>query len=413
MNSQPEDKFEQRIRERLQSWEATPSENAWHRIVSDLPIRSLLWRRMVIVGMLISMIGGGLLVWKWATLAEVDERTVQENKPLPSSASDTLGMPHLPSSGLSFHKGLPKSDRVESFTDTSERNAAAEKPAFSPNAIRGQYTANQPATGRLSNDKASQATLPVATIDRCPIRSQTLLPIVVTQVSSVELPSQPHAFPDASSLNSRWDLWFTANPMLLYQQVTPNPTDAITVTSLNQNSLSKDRLGGQVSTGVRYHLGSRLALELGGYYRYTRNRWTYNYHEALTDSFRVVLVDQTTLEAQPLYREQVGSVRETNHHLGALAGVRYRLSDRWLSNTVGAELQAHRDRNQTVWFAQISYLAEKTLNDHWSLAGGLTFLWNASDHHHQYEYFTLKPYGFGARVGIHYRVSFGKRPTGK
>ena len=460
MNSQPEDKFEQRIRERLQSWEATPAENAWSRLVSDLPTRVAIWHRMLILGVLISMIGGVMLVWKWTTLKEVDERTVQENTSPSPLKPDGRGSHPLPSATLPFPEvSASSATSSRAFADTT-----GQKQAPLPDAGYGNYRGSQPRThgnrivrldsssrapvddplaestqstaydrGRTPVDEKTHGSHPfaspvtdqrdtrsdlngpmthsipfVATISRNLVRIETRLPTIVAKVSSIKLSPQPQNLPNSAS-QSRWELWATTNPMLLYQRVTPNPSDAINVTSLNQRSFSKDRLGVQLSTGVRYRLSPRLALELGAYYRLTRNRWTYNYHETLTDRFQVVAIDEKTIQARPLYQEQVGSIRETNHHVGALVGVRYRLSSRWLSNTIGTELQAHYDHDQTAWFTQLSYLAEKTLSDHWSVSGGPTFLWNVSGNRQQYEYFTLKPYGFGAQLGINYRLSFGKR----
>ena len=458
MKNQPEDKFEQRIRERLQSWEAAPAENAWSRITSDLPVRSFPWRRIIVVGLCIGIIGGITLVEKLTTQT-ADERIAPEDTSWSSFKADTLA-DHPPSLTLPLTKGPSGSDSSEPSADITEESRVR-KPAFRhskhgqhpvdqhrayadqvrpsgnlsrvpvnpPKNLRDvvyDYTrqpinkqrsedprfvsaaTDQTDTDRRSRAQGSQVAPSVATIQAYALSTAIRLPVVVTDVSSVKLPSQPHHLPDASVPGGPWELWITANPMLLYQQVTPDTTDAINITSLNRTS-SKDRLGAQVSVGVRYPLSPRVAVELGAYYRYTRNHWTYNYHETLTDSFRTVVIDETTIQAQPIYEEQVESIRETNHALGALAGVRYRLSSRWLSNTVGGELQAHRDRGRTAWFTQVSYSAEKALNEHWSVFGGLTFLWNVSGDRQSYEYFALKPYGFGVRFGVNYQLPLGKR----
>ena len=458
MNSQPEDKFEQRIRERLQSWEATPAENAWSRIVSDLPTRLPIWHRVIILGILISIVGGTILVWKWTMLEKLDEQIVQKEMPLSSSKSNTRKSHSPPLAGLPFSKTLsPTSSSFKAFADTTKSSTVSEEPSPLQVPRHGRYAGQHRAheNNTQLSDSASRAagvqstayeyvrvpvdqkesdsqpfttivadqrdinsgldstvihSIPtVSPINSYPAHINTQLSTIAIKVSSIDLPPQSRTLPESSSSESRWELWATTNPMLLYQRVTPDPSDAINVTSLNQSTFSKDRLGIQLSTGVRYRISPRIALALGAYYRHTRNRWTYNYQETLTDSFQVVAIDEKTIQARPLYQEQVGSVRQTNHYVGALVGVRYRLSSRWLSNTVGTELQVHYDHGQMVWFTQLSYLAEKTLSDHWSVFGGPTFLWNVSGNRQHYEYFTLKPYGFGAQLGINYRLSIGKR----
>ena len=207
-------------------------------------------------------------------------------------------------------------------------------------------------------------------------------------------------------LANRWELWVNANPLLLYQRVAPDPSDEIQVTSLNRTTFSQDRLGLQASGGGLYRLTPRLALKFGVYYRYTQDEWTYNYHENVTDTFRVVRVDANTVEATPVYEEQLGTVREVRHDVGALAGVQYRLSSRWLGNILAAELQAQSLADNPAWYAHVSYVAERKLNDRWSVYGGPSFLWNLSGSRIQSDHLTLKPYGFGAQLSINYQLQF-------
>ena len=146
-----------------------------------------------------------------------------------------------------------------------------------------------------------------------------------------------------------------------------------------------------------------------GYYRYTRNHWTYNYHESLTDSFQIVRSDENTILAEPIFEEQVGTVSETHHHLGALLGGQYRLSHRWLSNTLGAELQAHYQQGNPSWYAYASYVAERRITEQWSVAGGMSFLWNFGGSGIKSNYMVLNPYGFGVQVGVNYRLRLPRR----
>ncbi len=439
MKDQPEDKFEQRIRERLQSLEANPPAGAWHRLSADLPVASSGgYRRWAALIVLLGVVIGGV-VW-WAT---TDSRSISEKisaKTAFDDAKPSLPIISDPTSSVRSAKPYRPTNPPESAT----RSATSSQPAKRRSATkRDQTTGRSTSTTRASGDtslrkehgslpggketistrsSSAPATVSEETTRRSDsnaarrisaaivVPNQPTVVIELPEVALVFSPnhsvSEPVAFPESAPIASRWELWANANPLLWYQRVAPDPSDEIQVTSLNRTTFSQDRLGLQASGGGLYRLTPRLALKFGVYYRYTQDEWTYNYHENVTDTFRVVRIDENTVEAAPVYEEQLGTVREVRHDIGALAGVQYRLSSRWLGNILTAELQAQSLADNPAWYAHVSYVAERKLGSRWSVYGGPSFLWNFSGSRVQSDHLTLKPYGFGAQLGINYQLQF-------
>ena len=442
MKDQPEDKFEQRIRERLQSLESDPPAGAWDRLAADLPPASPSgYRRWVALVVLLALTIGAALWWTLADQPVAQEKVARQpvidklpaDEPL---AADTE--PSVESTARPY--GLTKP--TEASADESAKQSAREEPDSSnPSTIRprrptatarvsgdtdllvrpdASRTDQEAASTRSSLDLSTSATYPSKTArynanptgQRTVVRSVApVQPAVVSELSEVKAVLtpvnpvlKPLPSPKSSRKLSRWELWATANPMLLYQRVAPDVSDAIQVTSLNRTTFSQDRLGLQASAGGLYQINARLALKVGIYYRYTRDQWTYNYHQNATDSFRVVRVDENTVEATPVHEEQRGMVKETNHRVGALAGVQYRLSGRRFGNVLSAELQAQSLAEKPAWYAHVSYVAERKLSKEWSVHAGPSFLWNFSGPGNRSEHFVLKPYGFGIQVGVSYRL---------
>lgn len=433
MKNQSEDKFEQRIRKRLQSVESSPPEGAWDRLVADLPTASSpRYRRWIAAVVLIGITVGGAVWWTQAHRPTAQKRIMSKSAFDGSRANPPRSSPATPPaeslnsyeptkpSRESSNQSLPSSQQLG--RDSARSNQTADGTDLW---TKRRLSRNRPPTrSRSSLDPATPAPVPASKETRHRFarvaNERTTVPIIAPNRPSVVagLPevalafppsrfgSGPSSSPEVVPTPRRWELWVTANPILLYQRVSPNASDAIQVTSLNRTTFSRDRLGLQASAGGLYQLNPRLALKLGVYYRYTRDQWTYSYHENATDTFRVVRVDENTVEATPVYEEQVGTVSETSHRIGALAGVQYRLSSRWFSNIIGAELQAQQHLGSLAWYAHVGYVAERKLSDRWSVYGGPSFLWNFSGPGTRRDHFVLKPYGFGAQVGVSYRLQF-------
>ncbi len=447
MKDQPEDKFEQRIRARLQSLESDPPAGAWDRLAGDLPAASPVgYRRWAALLLLLAMMVGGAIWW---TLT--DEATVQKNAATNPAATDSRTNRPLASDA----KLLPGSNKPPGLTQSTEapdnrssaspseltksgeqdnpnhdiappprQNSAANPLEDADLRTESSSSPSSPATApaHLSSGLATSASAinPEESAQQVAKKGDGRTPIfsvASNQLTMVtELPKMAVVFPSdnliSESLPSvqptltagRWELWASANPMLLYQRVAPDGSDEIQVTSLNRATFSQDRLGMQVSAGGLYRLNPRLTLKFGVYYRYTRDQWTYDYHNNVTDSFDIVRIDENTVEATPVYEEQQGTISETSHRVGALAGVEYRLSNRWFSNVLGAELQAQSLAGEPDWYAHLSYVAARKLSDRWVVYGGPSFLWNFSGPGIRSDHFVLKPYGFGAQLGISYRL---------
>ena len=444
MKNQPEDKFEQRIRERLQSLESDPPAGAWDRLAADLPVAaSGGYRRWAALIVLLGVVIGGVIWW-----ATTDSRSVSEEIDAKSASGDAqVSSPIASDTTLA---GSNKPYNPTNLPESATRSAISSQPAKHESATNhDQTTARSTSIARVSGDtshrmernpprggkelfprsSSNQAMADLVAVPKETTRRSdnnadgralvpaiaSSLPIIVAQLPEVALVFPPSRLVSEPSLSlepvpvaNRWELWVNANPLLLYQRVAPDPSDEIQVTSLNRTTFSQDRLGLQASGGGLYRLTPRLALKFGVYYRYTQDEWTYNYHKNVTDTFRVVRVDANTVEAAPVYEEQLGTVREVRHDIGALAGVQYRLSSRWLGNILAAELQAQSLADNPAWYAHVSYVAERKLNDRWSVYGGPSFLWNFSGSRIQSDHLTLKPYGFGAQVGVGYRLQFRK-----
>ena len=304
----------------------------------------------------------------------------------------------LPSAGSEKEADLPTSPPISRVQQTkgSHRITSQEEPTFDNFSPRPGVEVYRTEEGkaRLSVDWAERRKLVAA----------QALPTITIRPASVRVPTPATTAPEDTPARDLWEAWFAVNPLLLYQQVTPDTSDIVNVTALNRTPFSRDRFGVQVSTGLRYALGPRWAMKLGGYYRYTRQQWTYDYYEGQVDTFRVVQLDPQAIRAEPVYQTQEGTIRETNHHIGGLIGIEYQLSHRWLRNTISTELQTHYHQDQVAWHLYTGYLAERPLNERWSLSGGLNFLWNFSGPGSQGEHFVLKPYGFGAQLGVNYRL---------
>ena len=422
MKDQPEDNFEQRIRERLQSLESDPPAGAWDRLAADLPVASSRgYRRWAALILLLGAMGGGA-AW-WATTDSQSTPEEVSSKSASGGARGNLPVASEPkSSAKPVKPAAPSEVATRSavlFQSTKPERVAKQNQTT----VRPRLSAdNQESASRSSADQAAPA---LAKIPKQTTRysdselvGQHSIPMVAaTRPTTVaELPkvalvlppspfaSKPKDAPEPAPAINRWEGWANANPLLLYQRVAPNPADEIQITSLNRPTFSQDRLGLQLSAGGLYHLNQRLALKLGVYYRYTQDEWTYNYHENVTDTFRVVRIDENTVEATPVYEDQLGTVRESGHTVGVLAGVQYRLSSRWFGNILGAELQAQSLADNPAWYAHVSYVAERKLSNRWSVYGGPSFLWNFGEPRFRGNHLTMKPYGFGAQVGIGYRL---------
>ena len=397
MKNQPEDKFEQRIRERLQSLESDPPAGAWDRLAADLPVAaSGGYRRWGALIVLLGVVTGGV-VW-WAT---TDSRSVSEKIDAKSASGNAQASSPIASD--TTLAGSTKPYNPTNLPESATRSAISSQPAKHESATNhDQTTARSASVARASGDtshrmernpprggkeffprsSSNQATADLAAVSKETTRrsdnnadGRALVPtiasnspIIVTELPEVvafplsRLVSEP-SLSEPVPVANRWEGWANANPLLLYQRVAPDPSDEIQITSLNRTTFSQDRLGLQLSAGGLYRLNPRFALKFGVYYRYTRNQWTYNYHENVTDTFRVVRVDANTVEAAPVYEEQLGTVREVRHDVGALAGVQYRLSSRWLGNILAAELQAQSLADNPTWYAHVSYVAERKISD--------------------------------------------------
>ena len=438
MKNQPEDKFEQRIRARLQSLESDPPAGAWDRLAADLPVAaSRGYRRWAALIILLGVVTGGVIWW-----ATTDSRSISEEEVSQSASGDAQAS--LPIASDTTFAGSTKPYNPTNLPESATRSAVSSQPAKRESvAIHDQNIARSTSIARASGDishrmernpprggkelfprsSSNQAMADLAAVPKETTRrsdsnadGRTLVPaiasnspIIVTELPEVvafplsHLVSEP-SLSEPVPVANRWEGWVNANPLLLYQRVTPDPSDEIQITSLNRTAFSQDRLGLQLSAGGLYRLNPRFALKFGVYYRYTRNQWTYNYHENVTDTFRVVRVDANTAEATPVYQEQLGTVRESKHNVGTLAGVQYRLSSRWLGNILAAELQAQSLVGKPAWYAHVSYVAERKISRCWSVYGGPSFLWNFGGARFQGDHLMLKPYAFGAQVGIGYRL---------
>ena len=438
-----QDPFEKRIRERLQSLEAEPAGDAWDRIADDLPPAPSSGYRygLALLILLLALVGG--TVW-WASIDPPKNNAASSlERDFPDAATLSSRPPHLskhPPTSEELSESL--SSRTESSSSQAARQTWQEsidndtihtssyqkkKIALSNEKSKPSNQAppvsepthqpeNSSSTDRHPRKSAKRPTkttarslLPVASVENNrPAITNSLPEIVLYPVPATLLPPslpQPEAVVAEAS---RWEAWVTASPLLLYQRVVPNPSDTVYITSLDRSTFSQDRWGAQLRIGGLYTLNERWAAKVGVYYRYTRDQWTYRYRENLTDTFEIIRTGDNVVEALPVYEEQIGTIRQTNHNLGGLVGVQYRLSNRWNSNIIGVELQAHPQRGQLAWYAHSSYVAEKALNDHWSVSGGLNFLWNLSSPETQSDYFQLKPYGFGAQVGMSYKLRLGR-----
>ena len=441
-----QDPFEKRIRERLQSLEAEPAGDAWDRIADDLtPAPSSGYRYgLALLILLLALVGG--TVW-WASIDPPKNNAASSSKRDSSDAAMLSSRPshlseHPPTSEEKTTISESPSSRTESPSSQAARqtwqessdNDTIQTPSYQKKKMTLGKEKSKPSdqappvseptfqpedsspTDRHPRKSAKRPTktnarslMPVASVEsNRPAITDSLPEIVLYPVpAALLLPSLPQ--PEAVVAEaSRWEVWVTASPLLLYQRVVPNPSDTVYITSLDRSTFSKDRWGAQLRIGGRYALNERWAAKVGVYYRYTRDQWTYRYRENLTDTFEIVRTDDNTVEARPVYEEQTGTIRQTHHNLGGLVGVQYRLSNRWNSNLIGVELQAHPQQGQLAWYAHSSYVAEKALNDHWSVSGGLNFLWNLSSPETQSDYFQLKPYGFGAQVGVSYKLRLGR-----
>ncbi len=438
MKDQPEDKFEQRIRERLQSLESDPPTEAWDRLAGDLPTASPLgYRRWVALVVLLGMMIGGAAWW---TL--VDQSTTQKKAALKSITGQ------LPTDGPLTSEAKPSVEVVEPNDLKRPAEAPAKQSAaqsrrskqeeltnrnqnttiriFSNPKLQTQSSFSQNRQASAASRSSSGLITPELATDPKEVTQRTAknadgqtpvplvapsqpvieagLPKVAIVFPSSNLVSEPSPPSELGPIPSRWELWVTANPMLLYQRVAPDASDAVQVTSLNRTTFSRDRLGFQASAGGLYQLTPRLALKFGVYYRYTRDQWTYDYHNNVTDSFDIVRIDENTVEATPVYEEQRGTISETSHRVGALAGVLYRLSGQRFGNILSAELQAQSLTEQPAWYAHVSYVAERKLGRRWSVHAGPSFLWNFSGPGSRSEHFVLKPYGFGVQAGVSYQL---------
>lgn len=448
MKDQPEDKFEQRIRERLQSLEANPPAEAWDRLTGDLPAASpVVSPRWFALLLLLAATVGGAIWWMRADESPVQQNVAtnpaatdsRTNRPLASDAKllsesakssgqtqSTEAPDHRSASPSELTKRAERNNlnhdiapplRQNSAANTlgnpyprTESNSSLSSPTIVPARLSLGLATSAPATNPKENTqqvaKKGDGKTSISSVASNRLTVVTELPKMAIIFPSDNLVSKSLPSPESIPTPSRWELWVTANPMLLYQRVAPDASDAVQVTSLNRATFSQDRLGLQASVGGLYRLNPRLALKLGAYYRYTRDQWTYSYHNNVTDSFGIVRIDENTVEAIPVYEEQRGTISETSHRVGALAGVEYQLRNRWFSNTLGAELQAQSLAKEPDWYAHISYVAERKLSDRWVVYGGPSFLWNFSGPGIRSDHFVLKPYGFGAQLGISYRLRF-------
>lgn len=444
MKDQPEDNFEQRLRERLQSLESDPPTGAWDRLVGDLPAASPVGTRrwaalLVLLGVII-----GAAVWWTLTNQSAAQEEVASNAVTGSSPADlppaSVAKPSAdsvkpygltkPTEPENQSARQPKREGVadlnQNITQPQRQTSAARISGDTGLPTEPNYPENSEETASYrptsdsvvppsasypkettrynANSTDRRTSTPLIAPHRPTITAE--LPAVAILFRPSNLVSKPLPSPEPTLTPSRWELWATANPMLLYQRVAPDVSDEIQVTSLNRATFSQDRLGLQVSAGGLYRFNPRLALKLGAYYRYTRDQWTYNYHNNVTDSFSIVRIDENTVEAMPVYEEQRGTVNQIDHQVGALAGVQYRLSNRWLGNILGAELQAQSLTEKPAWYAHVSYVAERKLSRRWLVYGGPSFLWNFSGPGTRSDHFVLKPYGFGAQLGISYQLQF-------
>lgn len=444
MKDQPEDKFEQRLRERLQSLESDPPTGAWDRLTGDLPAASPVGTRrwaalLVLLGAMIS----GALWWTLTNQPAAQEEVASNptvNNPrtdLPTASdvkpSTKSAQPYdltKPSESENRSARQPKREGVADFKQNinqpqrptsrariSEDAGLQTEPNYPRSSEKttsyrsasdsiGPVPASYPkeTTRQNANSTDRRTSTPLITSNRPMITAELPEVAVVFPLSHLILESS--ALPESEFTASQWELWAAANPMLLYQRVAPDVSDEIQVTSLNRATFSQDRLGLQVSAGGLYRFNPRLALKFGIYYRYTRDQWTYNYHNNVTDSFDIVRIDENAVEAMPVYEEQRGTVSQTDHQVGALVGVQYRLSSRWFGNVLGAELQAQSLAENRTWYAHVSYVAERKLSDRWLVYGGPSFLWNFSGPGTRGDHFVLKPYGFGAQLGVSYQLQF-------
>ncbi len=407
MKDQPEDKFEQRLRERLQSLESDPPAGAWDRLTADLPAASPLGTRRwaVLLVLLGAMIGGAL----WWTVAddltkpsESEKRSTKQPKREEMADLDQKITPpqrQTSSARIPENAGLPtEPNNPKGIEEVASHRSASDLVASVPASYPKETTQH-------NADNTDRRTSTPWVAPRRPAIGTELPDVTIVSFPS-HLVSDSPSSPEPVPAPSRWELWATVNPLLLYQRVVPDVSDEIQVTALNRTTFSTDRLGLQVSAGGLYRLSERLALKIGAYYRYTRDQWTYDYRDNVTDSFDVVRINETTVEATPVYEELRGTVSQTDHEFGALLGVQYRLSNRWLGNVLGAELQAQSLAESPAWYAHLSYVAERKLSDRWLIYGGPSFLWNFSGSGTRGDHFELKPYGFGAQAGVSYRLQF-------
>ena len=446
MKNKQQDPFEKRIRERLQSVEAEPAGDAWDRIAGDLapaPSSGYRYRPLALLMLLLALVGGA--VW-WATIDSPPDDSLSSSSDRDSSAMSfspdsnptvPLSEPVLRNKKKALsstspaqveQNSQPVDQAQQKLADPSRTTASSSYPEKS--AASGDKKSNAAAQGHptsqpedlpatlSSSDRHSSETaqrsgknttraLLIASVESNRLTATHSLSEITLLPTAVLPPSVPK--PEAVvAPASRWEAWVTVSPLLLYQRVVPNPSDTVYITSLDRSTFSQDRWGAQLRLGGRYTLNERWAARVGVYYRYTRDQWSYRYRKTLTDTFAVVRTDNNAVEARPIYKEQTGTIRQTYHNLGGLVGVQYRLSNRWNSNIIGVELQAHPQQGGLAWYAHSSYVAEKALSDHWSVSGGVNFLWNLSSPETQIDYFQLKPYGFGAQVGVSYKLRLGR-----
>lgn len=198
-------------------------------------------------------------------------------------------------------------------------------------------------------------------------------------------------------------VWVEAMPSWSYRRVAPNQTDAVVITSMEQQAaFAGSRMGGQLAAGITYPLSKKLKWKTGAYYWYQQQRWSYTYHTGRPVNYVTrTFASTNSLAVTPMYSEQNQMVDLTLHNIGISTGISYQLPTLFAPSTLETKIMAHYNTQQKFSSTvSIGYLLQTMLDNKRKFNIGPSMQIQLNNNQNLSPHFQERPVSAGMQMGV-------------
>lgn len=392
----PKSLFEEKFKERFSNFEAAPPSGAWAQIESILPGKTP-WYKSIGRGMFllvsVGLITTGLVL---TSSSKVEKESVLASIPvdlaqLVSSTHVSLGHSRELTS-LNSDVILPRNRSIRQGQSVSQLNVGSSR------VETGEMQPIRDEVLRLNEEEVDIKTLP------------GIQSLNYTE-RQFEVTDEPHGLnvpkPVTYFKEPKVKLYASFRSFLQYNRLFPVIADQ-TILDGVINTPIEDKIGAQVSVGLRFQASDRLSFNLGAGFGRLRSRLIFSTRSVSPVDVRLVNVGGN-LESQPVFEREAHDVSFEMSTIGLQAGMAYEFNNWDLSPKVELGLSWETSLNQakfenndrfkvhSPFFLEFKILPRFPLSNDWNARFGPTLSYAISQAVSG-DSFDSKPYRFGLQL---------------